>query len=140
MEYLNGFEFRKVENGYEINGYWGKERECLTLPSEFKNKPIIGIGENAFIFDNIKKIILSDGIKYIKEFAFACCDCEEVVLPNSLKIIAPFAFDNCNLKKINLPEGVREIGDMAFANNDELNLENIISNYRKVGSCLFIEN
>lgn len=66
--------------------------------------------------NEIKKIVVGDGITSIGSYAF--CDCGEVTevsLPAGLKKIGFAAFGSCGkLKNINLPDGLETIDDYAF--------------------------
>ena len=68
------------------------------------------------------KVVVPEGIKYIRARAF--CDCEtvtEIVLPDGLKRIGNRSFAGCqNLLNINLPDGVTSIGEEAFFHCDSL--------------------
>lgn len=72
--------------------------------------------------DNIKEIIIKEGITEIGKECFADYDSvESVELPKSLKKIGREAFRDCSsLKEIDLPDGVTEIGKKAFANCESI--------------------
>lgn len=69
------------------------------------------------IENDIKKIIVGDGITSIGRNAFYNCDeVTEVSLPAGLKKIGFAAFEGCEkLKNINLPDGLETIDDYAFS-------------------------
>ena len=70
-----------------------------------------------YLKNDIKKIIISDGIDIINPHAFEdYSNLEEVVFPKSMGgEISSYAFNNCSkLKKINISEGLMRIGDYAF--------------------------
>ena len=66
--------------------------------------------------NDIKKIVVGDGITSIGSYAF--CDCGEVTevsLPAGLKKIGYAAFESCEkFKNINLPDGLETIENYAF--------------------------
>lgn len=66
--------------------------------------------------NDIKKIVVGDGITSIGKYAFRDCDeVTEVSLPAGLKKIGFAAFESCRkLKNINLPDGLETIDDDAF--------------------------
>jgi len=66
---------------------------------------------------NIKKIVLEEGVESIGINAFASCNAlEEIILPNTLLNIYDYAFSSCvNLASVNMPTSVIHIGDYAFA-------------------------
>ena len=65
---------------------------------------------------NARKVILSEGITSIGEYAFnSCQDLKELVLPVSLQTIGAYAFNSCqSLEKLALPAGLQTIGAHAF--------------------------
>ena len=72
--------------------------------------------------NEIKKLILNEGVTEIFEYAFyECKNLEEIELPNSLKLIDKSAFKDCiSLKKLEIPSGVTSIRAAAFSNCDSL--------------------
>lgn len=66
--------------------------------------------------DDIKTVIISDGVTSIGRSAFLGCNSlTDVTLPDSLTSIGNFAFMNCeNLSNINLTDGLTHIGYGAF--------------------------
>lgn len=69
------------------------------------------------IENDIKKIVVGDGITSIGSYAFRNCgEVTEVSLPAGLKKIGYAAFESCKkLKNINLPDGLETIDDDAFS-------------------------
>ena len=71
---------------------------------------------------NIRSLVVSDGITSLGAFAFNYCNnLTSVSLPNSLTKIGRNAFaalatDICGLTKISIPSKVKEIGSYAFSN------------------------
>ena len=71
---------------------------------------------------NIKSLLVSDGITTLGTFAFNYCNqLSSASLPNTLTKIGRNAFaalatDICGLKKITIPSKVKEIGSYAFSN------------------------
>ena len=59
----------------------------------------------------VKKVVVSEGITGISQYAFAgFSNLEAVELPTTLKTIGQKAFLNCyRLKSVNIPEGIKEI-------------------------------
>jgi hypothetical protein len=66
----------------------------LVIPSEVNGHPIKRIGSGLYAGENIKTILISEGIEEIGERAFTNCkSLEKVILPESLKIFGDFCFD-----------------------------------------------
>ena len=65
---------------------------------------------------NARKVVLSEGITSIGEYAFNHCqNLKEIVLPASLQTIGAYAFNSCqSLEKLALPEGLQTIDAHAF--------------------------
>ena len=88
--------------------------------------------------NDIRKVIINEGIVGIKGGAFSSCvNLTEVILPDSLKWINPCSFEGCKaLKAIDIPESVTSIGMAAFSGSGLESItipENVIS----VGSGSF---
>lgn len=63
----------------------------------------------------VKEIIVPEGVTTINSHAFYNCGVEKIVLPSTLKTIGDSAFNHCTaLREINLPEGITKMGDYAF--------------------------
>ena len=65
---------------------------------------------------NARKVILSEGIIKIGDYAFSGCSAiEQVVLPSGLQSIGARAFRNCyGLTKVNIPDGIQSLGEGCF--------------------------
>ena len=65
---------------------------------------------------NAKKVMLSEGITKIGDYAFSGCqEIEQVVLPSGLQSIGACAFRNCyGLTKVNIPDGIQSLGEGCF--------------------------
>ncbi|MGT2843715.1 leucine-rich repeat protein [Streptococcus hongkongensis] len=68
--------------------------------------------------NNLKEIVLNEGLKTIGDFAFrGLTDLEKINLPKSLSTIGKLAFyNNYELKELNLPENVTKLGKYTFFN------------------------
>ena len=76
----------------------------------------------------ITKIIVSEGIKEIEEYAFfGTANLTEVTLPNSLIKIGTYAFFSCSsLSNVTIPNSVRSIDGGAFYQCDKLTTINFL--------------
>ena len=118
------FNVAAVESNGTINNVnWNYQDGVLTLTTENDSLGYVipsaeytqGIWYN--YKDEIKKIVVGDGIDIISRYAFQnYSNLEEVELPKSRGgYIGDYAFYNCNkLKNIVLPIGMSRIGDYAF--------------------------
>ncbi len=87
----------------------------------------------------IKKIIITDGVTTIGNWAFYfCSSLTEVSIPDSVTSIGESAFYFCNsLKEINIPDGVTSIGESAFYNCYSLKEVNIPDGVTSIGTTTF---
>ena len=87
-------------------------------------KGIQAIGKGAFMFADIQKVYVPDGVTFIGASAFAFCEnLTEVVLPDTLVKIAETAFFGCKkMTAIDIPESVEYIARDAFEKCDNLQL------------------
>ena len=91
--------------------YLGKE-ERIRIPKEVKI-----IGERAFFGnEQLKTVILPEGLTEIREQAFAgCVTLQSAVIPKSLRKVEREAFAECKkLLSCELPETMESIGEYAF--------------------------
>lgn len=67
--------------------------------------------------DEIKKLVISEGVTSIGQYAFYfCTSLSEVSLPNTLEYLGASAFEGCSaLKTVVIPNSVTDINDHAFA-------------------------
>lgn len=71
---------------------------------------------------NLETVIIPEGVKSIREYAFYCCErLSNIELPNSLESIGESAFYGCaSIKEISIPKNVKEIDGHAFCNCNNL--------------------
>lgn len=70
--------------------------------------------------DSITKIVISDGITSIADYAFyGCNNLHEIVIPDSVKRIGEGAFRFSSLYDLKIPKNVSEIGEMAFTGGED---------------------
>ena len=89
---------------------------------------------------NIKRIIIEDGVSTIGKDAFSLCgNLTSVTIPNSVTTIGDDAFSNCDdLTSVNIPNGVTTIGDRAFIGCNSLTSINIPNSVTTIGNSTFI--
>ncbi len=122
------FKVYALESGKDRNNInWTYEDGVLTFeaPEDLYDKRISKTYYNDSTYlaewysykDEVKKIVIKDGIDIINPHAFEeFADLEEVIFPKSMSgDIGSYAFYNCpKLKSIKLPDGISRIGDYAF--------------------------
>ena len=74
--------------------------------------------------DDLKTVVLSEGIEIIGAYAFEYCTAlETIVIPSTVKSIGDYAFRNCtSLKKIALPASLEKLGNSVFFNCENLEI------------------
>lgn len=121
--------YQRFGDGYYVlrytRGLIQQEENEVVIPTKHRNKPVLGIQENAFKNSSVEKITLPDGLQSIKTKAFYNCkNIEEITIPSTVTEIRASAFENnTGLVTVNLSEGLTEIRASAFKNC--VNLVNI---------------
>ncbi|MDE5883615.1 MAG: leucine-rich repeat domain-containing protein, partial [Oscillospiraceae bacterium] len=71
-----------------------------------------------FYNENIKEVIIEDGVTTIGDYAFyECSTLESVTIPDSMTIIGDHTFSFCkSLTSITIPDGVTAINNTTFQN------------------------
>jgi hypothetical protein len=97
--------FVENDDGYCMSGISEEyiKDGVLTVPSEYKGKPVTSIGMYAFVYSDIKKVIIPDTIETIDYGAFyGCKSLEKVELGSGIIKIGCRAFYNCkNINYVN---------------------------------------
>lgn len=81
------------------------------------------VGDYAFAdCYNVETVVVADSVNYIGQNAFErCINLRDVVLPENLKALKRCTFKSClNLEVINLPDGLVSIENQVFANCEKL--------------------
>ncbi len=110
-----GLVFELTEGGYEVSGYGGAS-VAVTIPGEYKDKPVVAIGVKAFSgCDKVTSISLPSTIRTIGVGAFTnCAGLTSITIGRGVEIVDYGAFNFCsNLKFIyceaeSKPEGWSE--------------------------------
>lgn len=100
-----------------VSGYNGTDKDVV-IPSYAYGRPVVGIADQAFDYnDNIRSVVIPEGITIIFENAFFDCDgLNSVKFPSTLEKIELGAFHSCNwLYDVTLPENIKEVGRGAFS-------------------------
>ena len=85
---------------------------------------------------NVKKVMIEDGVTSIGNYAFYFCEnLTSLTLPDSVTSIGDSAFDTCRgLTNITIPEGVTNIGDCAFYDCSNLTSITIPDSVTSIGN------
>ena len=85
---------------------------------------------------NVKKVVVEDGITNVGNYAFYFCEnLTSFTLPDSVTSIGDSAFDTCRgLTNITIPEGVTNIGDCAFYDCSNLTSITIPDSVTSIGN------
>lgn len=111
-----------IPEGYDriADGAFSNESRQSVLENVNLPKGLTLIGKNAFQDCNqIKSIVLNEGLENIGESAFSGTTLETVKFPSSLKIINDCAFANCHIYNLKFNAGLKYIGNSAFALSNE---------------------
>ena len=99
-----GFFFRINGKNCKIMSYRGHDKEII-IPAYINNKPVRVIGKGVFAGKEIRRIILPDTIRTIREKAFYETKIEKIELPGDVLIIEENAFGKCKyLQEVTLGE------------------------------------
>ena len=100
---------------------------------------VVAFQEFNYVYQYLKKLIVSEGITGISADVFSDCTyLESVSLPSSLKTIGERAFKNCHsLKSITIPEGTESIGDEAFSSCVGMGYAVLPSTIKNFGGYIF---
>lgn len=121
----DGLVYEDLGDGtYAISGYDKRSTMPaeLFIPDEFDGKKVVKIGDSAFRECNeIKKVIIPEGITVIDSFAFyKCKQINEVFFPKTLTEIGTCAFAYTDVTETNLPENLITLGRQVFYSCDKL--------------------
>ena len=103
-------------NGLAVTGFHGDKNQTIIFQNRSNNTQVIEISDNSFASTQIEEAIITEGIQFIGNGAFAGCSrLHQAVLPISIKEIGDKAFEDCkSLKSVSLPSQLEKIGNGAF--------------------------
>lgn len=107
-----------VEGGVEIAGIAKKEKSGnYVIPSEIRGQTVVGIGEDAFRYEDIRSIEIPDTVRYIGHSAFHSVDAlTTITIPASVTFIDTNAFTDCDyLASVYIEGSEIEIASYAFS-------------------------
>lgn len=95
---MTPFAYTEIEDGIRIDGLKeGKRAEGkFEIPAEIDGEPVVEIARDAFMFDGITELVISEGVKRIQDCAFAYNSyLTTVSIPNSIESLSVDAFHSC---------------------------------------------
>lgn len=133
--------YTRYGDGYQVFKYTKGIRysEEVTIPSTYKGKSVLAIGESAFQNSSVKRVNLPYGIEAIKTKAFYNANkIETLEVPATVTEIRGYAFAYMtNLTSISLPEGLKDIRGGAFAYDSKLTNVKLPSTLEYLGGSAF---
>ena len=117
--YSEGLLYQLNSDGqsYTVAGIGVCIASTIVVPATYNGLPVTSIGDSAFeACENIKKIVLRNGILAIGTRAFYGCKAlESITIPESVTSIGASAFYNCfGLQSLVIPSSITSIGESAF--------------------------
>ena len=124
-----------------ISWEYKKEGQTLTLTGtgDMKNASSADKIGWAQIRSSVKKVILSDTLTSIGDYAFyGMTSLESIKLSQNIKSIGKYAFSFCSsLANISLPDGISSIGESAFEGCSALTMVKVPSTVTYLGNRVF---
>lgn len=126
------------------NYYLTDDRPWVSYEDNIKkviiNNGVKSIGQYAFYScESLTSITIPDGIAIIKNYALSMCrSLTSITIPDSVTTIGREAFYDCySLTSVNIPDSVTTIGDEAFSSCDGLKKVTIGDGVGKIGQEAF---
>ena len=117
MPVVNGFIYVDNQDGGICLTRYAGSATTVTVPETLDGRPVTALKGTFKGQEQLKKVILPEGLKEIGDSTFeGCLRLETVNFPSTLIDIGKNAFGSCGLlsSDITLPYGLRSIGDGAF--------------------------
>jgi hypothetical protein len=141
-EVVNGsasdYELEQTPEGYIISKFRGFDESNVVIPNTIDGKKIVGIGKTAYMgCTTMRTLVISDGIEFIENGAFARCEnLSKVIFPATLIRIGSLeqpnslnfgsaekpdgAFDSCGFEEVVLPRELKKLGKGTFSGCKQL--------------------
>ena len=111
IQITEGLEYTLLEDGtYEVSGVGTFTGNDIFIPLIHDNRIVSGIADEAFKNNDIKNVVIADGIINIGDNAFNnCSNLNRVIIPSSIENMGNEAFKNCEnltiyLENNNVPD------------------------------------
>lgn len=133
-----GLYFVRSGENWEIS-HGDSNAESIIIPSEFKNRKVVGIKKSAFSGYNLRALTIPDSITYIGDYAFSNCrNLTSITLPDSVTNVSVGAFYGCiSLSSVTLNENITEIGNSAFQSCSAITSISLPNNITRLGAKSF---
>ena len=143
IEEYNGIKFllNDDEQGYSIVEMSSCTDAEIIIPTEYKSKPVTGIGSWAFSgCTNLTNITIPNSVTSIGENAFSgCIGLTSVTIPDSVTSIGSSAFSGCKgLTSFEIPDSVTTIGNSVFFGCTGLTSITIPGSVTNIGNSAFV--
>jgi len=94
------FEYIEYKNGIKIVNYKGTD-VAVEIPEQINDKTVIAIGEDAFSYEKIERLVLNESLSEIADYAFMGNKLTTVTIPKNIVKIGKGAFSfNKNLQDV----------------------------------------
>lgn len=127
----------ELKDGIEVIGnsaFYYNGLKKLVLPNTLKR-----IEDKAFYYNRLTELFMPNTVEYIGESCFFQNSLNNIKLSNILKIVSDMAFENNNLIVLDLPDSIIKVGTKAFYNNEIEELK-LSSNLKEIGQLAFSKN
>jgi hypothetical protein len=126
-------------SGIHISGCANNCQADIVIPEELDGFVVTGIGDSAFLDQDISSITLPESVTSIGWEAFANNGINSLNLPGSLQFINDYAFENNQIDLLTFPPSIVSIGFGAFRNNS---LDSVLfsDGITTIGQDAFAEN
>ena len=99
-----------------VMGYSGTNTPKVSIPDTTNGLPITGIGNYAFYYSGLTKVVIGANVTSIGDYAFcASFNLTNVIIGNNVTSIGFVAFSEClSLASVTIGNNVTNIGEAAF--------------------------
>lgn len=134
----DGICYNIVDGGCEVVASWPLYNGDIVIPMTANGYTVVGIGDNAFAYCNLKTVLMPPTLTYIGAWAFTESGLPSIEWPAGVSEISKGTFSGCNnLKSITFSGRVREIGVSAFEDCSALTSIDIPESVTSIGSRAF---
>lgn len=127
------------ENGnyYIVTGLGCIDSKAITIPAEYRGKPVCEIAPRVFKDTDITSVTFGTNVKVIGTEAFANTAVSALSLPSGLEEIGTKAFANTAITTLSLGANIEKIGNAVFRDCALLQTVTIAGNLAEIPSYTF---